>query len=109
LLATLPDNSLQGWQTRDGRSVIRDGTLQIRSKRNSEKQIFIATARLDLPARLTAVVRLRTLRTLRTGRGGIWWRESGQKGFEAKAIATFDCIASAQLQEHRVNIVANKK
>ena len=104
--ATSVDDGLQGWQTRDGSSVVKDGTLQIRPDRKSRNQIFIAMPRLNLPTRLTAIVRLRTFKH---GSGAIWWRESGQKEFEPTEIARFDCTASAEMQEHKVDIVANKK
>ena len=97
---------VQGWLTRDGSSVVKDGVLQIRPNRNSQDQMFIAMAALDLPSQLTAVVRLRAPKA---GRGGISWRESGQKGFEAANVARFDYTDSAKIQEHRVNIVAQNK
>ncbi|MDG2126975.1 MAG: sulfatase-like hydrolase/transferase [Fuerstiella sp.] len=104
--AAISDRSRHGWQTRNGSSIVRNGALQVRSNGKNRHELFITMARLKLPTRMTAVVRLRTPKA---GSGGIWWRESDQKEFESAEIATFNCPASAEMQEYKVDISAKKK
>ena len=53
---------------------------------------------------MTAVVRLRTAAG---GAAGFAWRASGQKDFPPGQVATFQCEASDDWQEHRAALTAS--
>ncbi len=94
-----------GWTPRNCTIETRDGRLQVRPAGGKQRP-FIVAARLDLPGKLTAVVRLRTPKA---GAGGFAWRETGQKDFSPAQAVTFNCPASADWREHRIAIPAKKK
>lgn len=96
-------SSVNGWIARNGVIEIKQNVCQVRAAPKAKSPPFIAAAGLDLPASLTAIVRLRTDDS---GSSGIAWREAGQKEFGADQVVTFDCKSSTDWQEHRVNIRA---
>ncbi|MBC8354040.1 MAG: sulfatase-like hydrolase/transferase [Planctomycetes bacterium] len=98
------NGSLNGWISRNSTIKARTGVCQVRPDRKAKHPPFIATAGLDLPAKITAVVRLKTEKS---GGAGFAWREVGQKDFGAKQVVTFNCSPSPDWQEYRVNIFAS--
>jgi uncharacterized sulfatase len=99
---------IQGWTPRNSTAKLAGGMLQIRPKAGGPQKPrpFIARARLNLPADVTAAVRLRTHQS---GSAGFAWREEGQTDFPPEQLVTFDCPASSQMQEHSVRIPARGK
>jgi uncharacterized sulfatase len=98
-------DSANGWTIRNGTTTRKDGTLQVRPAGNKPRP-FLTASGLELPAKLTAMVRLRTAKL---GEAGFAWREAGQKDFPDSQIVTFECRPSTKLQEHRVTLPANNK
>ncbi|MEA1952232.1 MAG: hypothetical protein U9N87_12680, partial [Planctomycetota bacterium] len=98
-------NTVKGWIVRNGTARVEHGVLQVRPAGKKQRP-FIANIGLNLPAKLTAVVRLKSTKA---GEAGFAWREPGQKRFPANQKAAFDCRGSAELQEHRVALSAQNK
>lgn len=97
--------SARGWVARNCTAELTTGILRVRPVGKKQRP-FIAAAGLDLPARLTAVVQLRTERA---GTAGIAWREVGQREFSSQQVVTFDRPPSTEWQRHRVAISAKNK
>jgi len=89
---------VKGWICRNSTMELKGGALRVRPE-GKKQHPFIVVAGLDLPAKLTAVVRLKTERG---GRTGFAWREAGQNDFQKEQVVSFDCPKAAEWQEHRV-------
>ena len=99
--ASAPDRAF-GWIGRNCALEVNDGMLKVRPV-NARQRTFLAAARLDLPAKVTVVV---TLRTAEQGRVGIAWREAGQADFVDGQAVTIDVPRSADPREQRIGISA---
>ena len=102
-------STIQGWIPRNSTAELANGMLQVRPIRAGgpkPPRPFIAHARLNLPADVTAAVRMRTQQA---GTAGFAWREEGQPDFQPKQVVSFDCPASKELQEHSVKLPARGK
>lgn len=99
---------IDGWVVRNGTAKLADDALRVRPKggKGRKRALFIAAARLNLPAASTAVIRLRTSRS---GGAGIAWREAGQNDFPAGQVVKFRCEASDEWQQHAVRLPADGK
>lgn len=97
--------NVKGWIVRNGTAVPKGGALRVRPAGKKQRP-FIVAAGLDLPAKLTAVVRLRSPSG---GEAGFAWREAGQKDFSAEQVTTFDCTPSVEWREHSVAIAGHGK
>lgn len=96
---------VQGWIVRNGTMEVDDGALQVRPN-EAKRSPFLVTANLELPAKLTAVVHLKTEQD---GGAGFAWREAGQKDFGAGQVVTFECSASDKVQQYEAEIIAGGK
>lgn len=94
--------SVQGWIARNAQLDRKGDALRIiPDKRDAP---FIACSKLKLPAESTAVIRFRSTAT---GRGGIAWRERGQKDFPSGQTVRFDIENTSSQQVYRVAIPAH--
>jgi uncharacterized sulfatase len=99
---------IRGWIPRNGTAKLSGGMLHIRPAAGGRgtPRPFIAAARLNLPAEVTATVRLRTLDR---GTAGFAWREEHQGDFPPRQTVTFTCTASPEWQEQSVQLPARGK
>jgi hypothetical protein len=98
--------SIKGWIARNSTAEVKDGVLEVRLDAKTRQRPFIVTAGLELPGKLTAIVRLRTEKA---GVAGFAWREKGQKDFPISQTVKFDCRMTTEIAEHRVTIPAGGK
>jgi uncharacterized sulfatase len=102
---TRADDKVNDWTARNATTQIEDDVLQVRSIKTQPRP-FIVVSGFELPAKLTAVVRLRSPKL---GEAGFAWREKGQKDFPDSQLVTFECSPSTELHEHRVSLPATDK
>lgn len=98
-------NRVKGWLARNGTIELESGALRVRPA-SKKRRHFIVAAGLDLPAELTAVVRMRNETA---GAASFAWREVGQKEFSPQQVATFDCSRAGEWREYRVAISASRR
>ncbi len=96
--------AIRGWIARNATMELSGGMLHVRPGRG-KAQPFIAADRLDLPAPITAVVRMSVARD---GQGQIAWREADQADFSREQVVSFACRASSDPSEYRVTIPATR-
>ncbi len=96
-------NAVKGWIARNSTAQIKNGVLQVRPTGKQQQKPFIAALRLNLPAKLTAVVRLKSAKG---GKAGFAWREPGQQKFPPDQKVAFDCRPSEELQEYHAALSA---
>lgn len=95
------DGKVQGWTVRGGKLSIKNGELVVRPAKNGKQRPFIVTSGIKWPAKLTAVV---TMKSPQAGSAGFTWRCSDQKDFRPDQVAMFECAADKGT--HRVSISA---
>lgn len=98
-----PDSlTINGWITRNGRSEIKRGLLQVRpSKRGATP--FIAANGLRMQGPMIAEV---NLKTSQPGELKIQWRESKQKDFPSDQVVSVDCEGSQTAEPYQIEVPA---
>ena len=95
---------IRGWTPRSCTATVGEGVLRVRPI-GQKRRAFLAVAGLELPAKVTAVVRLRSERG---GEVGVAWREMGQKDF-VKEQVVLEEVTKGESREKRLAIPASKQ
>ena len=95
----------QGWKTRNSKLTKTMGGIRV-SPQAGKVRPFIVASKLKLPPDATVRVRMRTKSD---GKAGFQWRESSQKDFEEKQMATFRVERSDQWIDHMVRFSGKEK
>lgn len=94
------DDKRHGWTVRGGQLSVQNGELIVRPV-NKKQRPFIVTSGVKWPAKLTAVV---TMKSFQAGPAGFAWRCSGQEDFSPDQVVMFDC--PAEKSTHKIAISA---
>ena len=99
------DPRVRGWIARNATAKLTKAGLSVRPRRKASHP-FLAFGSLELPKKITAIVRMRSPKA---GTAGCAWREPGQSTFPSDQAKTFPVEAGDKARPHELSIEAEGK
>lgn len=92
---------IQGWLSRNGGVVVRDGALVLTPEATAKGPLFLTNSQLDLPGPVTLTLRVRAANG---GAGSVTWRSRRQADFLPEQRVVFDWPATGEWRDVQVAI-----